>query len=228
VPTARKLRLHDLRIRFSGDADALPTVVGARSQRYLPVHLGGTNLRYMPVLLKFLSAFGPGDLKPMVPPPTSRTAGDAIALERLRIGNVILRRRRWISPAQPLLQKISVDSDARSFEVLNRWRLSLGIPDRVFVVEKIQNDYLDDYYKPQYIDFTSPMFLSVFRSVLASGIRQINVDEMLPTPEVFPSDASGVRWGLELQLDGLVLNTSPVLLQQAKPESATMSYGEMS
>jgi hypothetical protein len=208
VPNDSKLLIGDLRIRFSGDPSTLPYLVDTRGRHYLPVHLGGTNLRYMPVLLKFLSLFGPGDLKPIVPPPGSRTLCDTTVLERLKIGNLILRRKRWIFPAKPVLDSLNGLSEAQAYATVNRWRSNLGIPDHAFVIEKVPHEYMDELYKPQYIDFTSPLFAAIFRSILAGGQEQISLDEMLPSPVDFPVDGEGVRWGVEVQLDSLVLKAS--------------------
>ena len=130
------------------------------------------------------------------------------------MGNVILRRQRWIVPVQPVLDRIGGLSEAATFAALNHWRHDLGIPDRVFVVERVPHDYIQEFYKPQYVDFTSPLFLPVFRSVLASGLQQLCLDEMLPTPDAYPADAEGVHWGVEVQLDSLALQHSMRLVSR--------------
>ncbi len=205
ISEVRKLRLRDLRVRFSPDPRALPSLVDTGGRRYLPVHLGGTNLRYMPVVLKFLAALGPGDLHPVVPAPRARMAGDVQVVERLRIGRAVLRRRRWVFPARHLLVRLDQRSEAKAFAALNRWRLAQGIPDRVFMIEKVPHEYIAEFYKPQFVDFTSPLFLSVVRSVLGASTGTVSIDEMLPTPEAFPADSRGRRWASEVQLDSLVM-----------------------
>jgi len=232
VPENRKLRLRDLNVRFSPDPKVLPCLVDAAGRRYLPVHLGGTNLRYMPVLLKFLAAFGPGDLQPAVPPPQTRTAGDVHLLERLRIDRLVLRRKRWIFPARLLLDRVEQRSAARAFAELNQWRLAHGIPDRVFMIEKVPHEHIGEFYKPQFVDLTSPLFLPIVRSVLSSSKGMISIDEMLPPAEAFPSDCRGERWAAEVQLDSLVVRSVNILSDSfatpfgALPERASIGGRE--
>jgi hypothetical protein len=57
--------------------------------------------------------------------------------------------------------------------------------------------------KPQYIDFSSPIFVELFRQRLAAS-DQLAMEEVLPAVEDGIPDESGARWAVELQLDSLV------------------------
>ena len=71
----------------------------------------------------------------------------------------------------------------------------MRVPDRVFVIEKISKAHRKAVYKPQYIDFTSPLLVSVFQAAVKEA--EITLEEQLPEPAVFPSDAAGDRDGGE-------------------------------
>jgi hypothetical protein len=95
-------------------------------------------------------------------------------------------------------------SDAQSFLEINRWRRGVGIPDEVFVIEKVGST-MGTVYKPQVIDFRSPSFIELFRSIVNVSEHEITLEEALPVRAGFPQDAAGVRWGVELILDSLAL-----------------------
>lgn len=215
LPEVRRVSLRDLRVRFGRPGD-LPTLLDSAGRHYLPVHLGGTNLTYMPVLLKFLTLFGPGEYKNAYPPRKLRSHGDVSVYDPLWMGRILLLRRRWTVIPQILRGQIEKLDEPRAFEVVNRWRLEIGIPDRVFVIERLAKKLVDEFYKPQYIDFTSPSFVEVFRTVLQSQAESLTIEEMCPTPAAYPADSEGKRWAVELQLDTLVLG---------RGRSFTIEYG---
>jgi len=204
LPAARQVSLRDLRVRFRGGE--LPALVDSGGRHYLPVHLGGTNLTYMPVLLKFLSVFGPGEHKNVQLPRKQRLLGDVSVYEPLWLGGVLLSRRRWVVSPRYLKEKLEMLDESGAFEAVNRWRLEIGIPDRVFIIERLTKKFADEFYKPQYIDFTSPSFGEIIQSSLQVDAESFTIEEMVPTPDAYPADIEGRRWAVELQLDTLVLN----------------------
>jgi hypothetical protein len=205
LPPSRTLSLRDLRVRLD-PGTGLPRVVDAEGRPCLPVHLGGSGHTFMPTIIKFLSVFGPGDLKVVYPARQGRESGPLTLWERLVIGNVVLARRKWAIPPGDLPAGIDgAASDEALFEAVNRWRLAAGIPAQVFLTEKIPHKVLGTMYKPQYLDFTSPLFVPIFRAALAEGPLRLAVEEMLPSPEMFPRDAGGRAWAVEMQVDTLAL-----------------------
>jgi hypothetical protein len=160
----------------------------------------------MPPLLKFLTAFGPGEVKTILPARGSCKVQDMQVLNRLVLDNVVLMRKRWMGSAAELLGEIAALADDRVFTVINQWRLARGIPDRVFQIEKTPERFFsENVYKPQYIDFTSPLFVSIFRTALKADAKRLILEEMLPGPEAFPRDENGQRWAAELQIESLAL-----------------------
>ncbi len=123
--------------------------------------------------------------------------------DRLTLGRLVVCRRRWVVPTSQIPCRDPRLSEAEVFSQVNRWRKLFEIPDRVFVIEKISEADRKAVYKPQYIDFTSPLLVSVFQAAVKEA--EITLEEQLPEPAVFPSDAAGDRWAIELQLDTLDL-----------------------
>ena len=205
LPPGVRTEIQDLRARLD-PATGLPGLTDAAGQPLIPVWLGGSALAFAPSLIRFLAVFGPGELKPIPLPrqPRAFGGGDAKVLDRLLLGPLVLGRRRWILPADALRERIGGRSDrppARAWAEVDRWRRSLGVPDRVFALEKIRHETIDDLWKPQYLDLTSPLFFQILEAVARTAGPSLVLEEMLPAAEVFPRDAAGNRWAVELHLE---------------------------
>jgi hypothetical protein len=202
---ARRLRLKDLRVRVS-HGGSLPALVDLSGKRVLPTHLGVVSMRLMPSLTRFLAQFGPGEFGYPIPPLPAVQEGDVTVYRRVRMGNVVIRRKRWIISTEPWRAMVQDAEYHELFETVNRWRLEHGVPAQVFLSEKLPVKFFEqEVYKPQYMSFTSPLFLNVFVSILKAGQERLAIEEMLPTPDMFPTDGNGRRWAVELQLDSLFM-----------------------
>jgi hypothetical protein len=201
LPPERRLRLSELKLRLLGP-DRYPQLVDASSRRILPLHLGGLVFRYMPNLLKFLMMFGPGEFRFCIPCKRSVRVGDLDVVERHRVGNLIFRRKSWTFEVPPLRDSITGLKDATAFLAINQWRLERSLPERVFLIEPFaEGPTKRAQRKPQYIDFTSPGFVEIFRSAIDMDVPKLSILEALPKPGEFPLGVDGKRWGVELQLD---------------------------
>ncbi|MFT5383440.1 MAG: hypothetical protein ACI81W_000838, partial [Saprospiraceae bacterium] len=114
-----------------------------------------------------------------------------IHLPRISVGNhLIIRRRGWGVPKEILPEKLNAESQASYFLRLNQWRIALLLPERIFVTinsldfetDKKPRSSSDDY-KPQYIDFTSPLLVQLFAKLISKVPAYLKVEEMLPEPE---------------------------------------------
>jgi len=197
--TSRKLTIRELFVRFAPDAP--PRVVDASGRAYAPVHLGVADQTFLPLIVRILSLFGPGELRfpPLPRAPASR--GEMKIWPRLSLGQVVALRRRWTFPVSVLPEEIfRASTKQEAFAVLNRWRIAQEIPERVFVTERVRGELT----KPQYIDFTSPLFVQIFLTIVGKDPSVgVDLEEMLPTPDAAPVDGEGRRWVVELQLDTL-------------------------
>jgi hypothetical protein len=199
------LPLRDLRVRFDG-VGKLPWLVDPRGQRLLPSHLGAQGFRFLPSVYKFLALFGTWELRPCFPTKGWKQIGDVLARQRHWIGDVIYRRRAWVCELGPLKAEIAGQSGAAAFQKISRWRRQRELPDRVFIADPILIREGRSLLKPQYLDFTSCLFVDLFRTLLEKQIERLEVIEALPGPEDGLARTRGGRWATELQLDSHGLN----------------------
>ncbi|HEY2292775.1 MAG TPA: hypothetical protein VGM86_18895 [Thermoanaerobaculia bacterium] len=204
LPPERRLGVRDLRVRLD---EPLPVLTDRSGRRLLPVFLGTNGLVGMPTLVRFLSRFGIGEFRLMHPPRPAQKRDGLVTFRRLRIGNLVLRRRMWVfSPGVAFAGHAGL-SDAELFLSVNRWRLEHGIPDRVFGAERLQAKFdLWPLHKPQYVDFTSPSFIPVLRALIESSEGELKLEEVLPASDAFPAGEDGRKWALEAQLDGIAFH----------------------
>jgi hypothetical protein len=223
LPPERRLGLRDLRVRLDGP---LPILVDRSGQRLLPVFLGTNGLVGMPTLVRFLSRFGIGEFRLMHPSRPALRQDGVVTFRRLRIGNLVLRRRMWVFSPAATLGFCTGSSDAELFLAVNRWRRQHGIPDRIFVAERLQARFdLWPLHKPQYIDFTSPSFIPIFRAALESSKDELKLEEMLPTPDVFPAGEDGRKWAVEAQLESIAFHRLDPWKSQAS--QSRVSQGQL-
>lgn len=206
LPAGARTEIQDLRVRLD-PATGLPGLTDATGEPLVPVWLGGAALSFAPSLLRFLAVFGPGELKPVPLPRRPRPiegGGDAKILDRLLLGSLVLGRRRWILPVDALRERIGGRSDrppSRAWAEVDRWRRSLGVPDRVFALEKVRHETIEELWKPQYLDLTSPLFFQILEAVARTAGSSLVLEEVLPDPQDLPRDAAGERWAVELQVE---------------------------
>ena len=215
VAGSRQVSLAELRVSFDGPSRR-PVLRGRDGSPWLAVFLGLAYEDYIPPLIRFLCAFGPSEMNPVFPSYAERREGEVDVSLRTVAGSVVLHRATWTFPARLLQELIAGMSDVDAFAALNRWRMERGIPDRVFLAERTAHPVQGSRIQPQYLDFTSPLFVALLRSVLDAQGGWVALVEMLPTPEMFPPDEAGVRWAVEVLLDSLALG--PERVSAAGPE----------
>jgi Lantibiotic dehydratase, N terminus len=199
----RRLRLKDLRVELSGPLD-FPWLIDSAGRRLLPLHLGGASHAYLPPMAQFLCLLGPGEFRSVWPPRTTRDCGDGSVQPRLQVDSLILGRRRWTFPSQ-LLKETWQGSDADAYMAVQRWRSKHGLPTKMFALERILHVRLGERTKPQFVDLSSPLCLSVLRPILESAGESLSFEEMLPGFEHLPRDRHGAPWALEVLFDSCVL-----------------------
>lgn len=203
APPRRQVRLGDLRVRFG--AGTPPQLRDARGRRYETAQLGFAFEDYLPTLIKFLCLFGPSEMAAVFPPQWDDPTGGVMVRHRTCLGNVILHRTSWTFHTAPVAAAVAGKDEAGGFAALTRWRRELGIPDHAFLVETVPHPRMGERSQPQYLDFTSPLFMGLFRAALESGAPSLTVVEALPAPGAFPRDGAGRQWAVEVLLDSLAL-----------------------
>jgi len=93
-----------------------------------------------------------------------------------------------------------VGNSADGFLAARRWRLKLGLPERVFI--KIETEP-----KPTYVDFSGPLYVQSLLHMSRGAVAQAGAEaemcitEMIPTPDqAWLPDAAGRRYLSELRL----------------------------
>ncbi|MCU1255630.1 MAG: Lantibiotic dehydratase domain protein [Candidatus Angelobacter sp.] len=203
LPAQQQLKLSDLVIHVG--ADGWPQLRDRKGKRYLPVHLGLAGQSYMPLLVKFLCMFGPRERITICPPALQHKTNGIVRLERITIGNVILQRRRWRIPVETIQSLCNRPAESEAFMALHKFRGENNLPERVFALERIQHPVKGVYFKPQYLDLTSPVFIPILAAVTASARDFVVLTEMLPAAAAFPRDSRGRPWAVELLLDSINL-----------------------
>jgi hypothetical protein len=204
LPRSRRLSLNDLHVRIDRDA-LIATMHDDAGRCVIPTYFGGAHAWYLPPLERFLCTFGPSELIPILPPPRSVQISDCLLSKRMVIGNLVLRRRAWSFPVSKLQRLTAGLSEAHSLLAINRWRTLAGIPEQVFIVGDVSSKSRTRARKPQYIDFSSPLFLRVFASVLQyPSTNEITLEEVLPIISMMPHDSSNVEWAVEVLLDSIM------------------------
>lgn len=101
---------------------------------------------------------------------------------------VVLRRSSWLVPKANVIRN-NETSELEEFLRLNKWRNLLKIPDEIFVKiaqrtrsregEAKEKQKKDDY-KPQYINFLSPLSVRYFSKLIQKADETLIIEEMLP------------------------------------------------
>lgn len=127
------------------------------------------------ILLESINALYKSDLKET----------DVIKVPRLNFGNqIVVQRKKWLINKRELVGVVGETASLTDlFYKLNKWKLSYGIPDRVFLKIKRKDRNSGDHYKPQYIDFSSPAFALLLQNMLSKADEIIELTEMLPSSQ---------------------------------------------
>ncbi|MFD2287781.1 hypothetical protein GJU39_16275 [Pedobacter petrophilus] len=108
---------------------------------------------------------------------------------------IIIRRKTWRIKTSVIPVQQPVETDFNYFIRLNSWFNLQEIPTEAFLFlrkrayqNKVADDEiakkegLHDDYKPQYLAFDKPLFVSMFKRLLARAGNYITLEEVLPVP----------------------------------------------
>lgn len=203
LPHERQLRLPDLRVRLMGP-EVLPALVDSQGRRLAPVHLGGIVHRVLPTLFKFLTLLGPGRRRHFIPRKPGRRRGEVEILDRCYVGSVVVARKTWVLDTSAVRERLGGRSPASRHRAMDDWRTEHSVPRQVFLEEPL-SDRPNPQYKPQFIDFGSPILSEIFQDALELGRPRLRLAEALPDPSQAVPDSKGVPWLVEVQVDGQAL-----------------------
>ncbi|MEY4905244.1 MAG: hypothetical protein RLZZ292_3059 [Bacteroidota bacterium] len=97
---------------------------------------------------------------------------------------LILRRHTWHIGLENLPYLKNQEDEMAYFQRIRTWRTELNLPNPVFITLSDRNDantpQSRDDYKPQYIDFESPLFVNLLGRLLKRVTSHLKIEEMLP------------------------------------------------
>ncbi len=186
----------DVRLGYTGaPAPDLSVVVPLAALRVGPDlvvrHPDGRSWPLVEVFGAFLSSRAVDAFKMAAPGPHT---------PRITHGRLVIRRETWRTTVGDCGLGGKRIEEADAYVAVRRWRLRLGLPERVFI-------RVGSEVKPCYVDFSSPAYVAAFVAMVRAAQRAggdavpLTVTEMLPTPEqAWVPDAAGQTYFSELRM----------------------------
>ena len=203
---ANVVRLSDLRVVKDEKSGRLH-IESLQGERLLPVHMSSSNFIFLPPLLRFLAVFGPYETRQIFPRPEPISTDSLSIVERLRLGSLVVQRKRWTIPLAslsnpPFGPKLSGKSCEENYRAIQQWRRQIGLPREVFVYEPMHGEESGPKsYKPQYLNLTSPTMCNLFQAITRSASEDLIIAETLPRGGDYPLHPDGTRRAVEIQID---------------------------
>jgi len=189
----RQIQLSDISIRKNRKNKRLYLYEKSRKKRIFPIDFGFQNPETRLELFQFIGLFSPIEgishaflvetLNGFLNKKRSSGNTEYIILPRIVYeDDIILQRKTWvISPASLPLKQTNED-DQSYFQRTRSWRENLDIPSQVFIRRRKSDvQQGNDNYKPQYINFNSPLNILQFgRIINKNKEKDLIIQEALP------------------------------------------------
>jgi len=102
---------------------------------------------------------------------------------------IVLQRRGWYVPGKLVPVRGPQETACSYYNRINAWRKENEIPDEVFIFinpDRFNTDISAkrpgrDDYKPQYINFNSPLLVTFFERMTGKISNALKIEEMLPS-----------------------------------------------
>jgi hypothetical protein len=182
VSPDRQLRLTNLSVTLD-EKSGMPLLMGPEGIQLLPVQLGGVGHDFISSsTVRHICVLGPPTQLPYIPDAPAREIEGISVSSRLIIGNLMLRRKRWTAPCSSLPQPNTTGTDVQFYSAINLWRRAAGIPEKCYVKLDIEFDAVTNRHKPQFIDFSSTLFLRMLASMIQEHKGKVDFEEAVPMP----------------------------------------------
>lgn len=202
LPLEKQLPVSDFDVSIDGKGDLKlnHTKSGRRSYIFdlgFEAHAGRSHLFKLLHNFSGIEYLNPGPVTRIVN--SAQRAGNdgasVIQYPRIIYENIIvIQRKSWLVPRALLPVRKPGESDAMFLASLNEWRQQHGIPCEVFVnVNPTRsNNQIDpqtkkilgrDEYKPQYINFNSPIMSTLLEKLMRKCPQSMKFEEMLPNSQ---------------------------------------------
>ncbi|MEM6794690.1 MAG: lantibiotic dehydratase, partial [Acidobacteriota bacterium] len=204
-----ELRSADLRVARDPESAHQLALFDSEGARVYPVDLGFLNPRLRPPLFQLLSRFTPATHFTLPMPEISKTETGAegadlaartiYALPRLTYrGRIVLARRQWSLGREAFPRRLPQQDEAAYFLSVQSWRGEHGLPEEVFCrihalpsqgdepegAKRPRAPMRQHLYKPQFIDFSSPLLVDLLTKTLETLDNfALTFEERLPAKE---------------------------------------------
>jgi hypothetical protein len=187
--------------------NGLPEIRSRSGEKIVPVRLGMSSEAHASVFVKFLCAFGPADIVPILPDFPEKLESGVTRYRRILMENIVLCREAWNVPAGML--SFVTDNEPK-LEILRRLQSFLeknNVPGRVFIRERRERTGGHAHVKRQFIDWSSPTFLEIAAEIIAKApMSDIYLQEMLPDLGGLHHGSRELAFTLEFMIESVLFN----------------------
>ncbi|WP_422090369.1 lantibiotic dehydratase [Tenacibaculum ovolyticum] len=98
---------------------------------------------------------------------------------------IIIQRKKWFVKKKHLQKALNKTTLSENFLSINEWVFKNKIPSKVFIKisERDLKNNQNDNYKPQFIDFKSPIFMLLTINLIEKADEVIEITEMYPNTD---------------------------------------------
>jgi hypothetical protein len=197
-PPQRQISLRDVQLRYNPETDLL-SLYHSNGQEIYAYDLCLESFYNRSHFYQLLAHFNPDHRLPLrqliaavdhrhaeaFPPNEEIQLKPRIVFEE----TVVLRRKGWLLRTTLIPVQANNETDAAYFVRLHTWREQHQLPEHVFLF--LRSPYIPaspdnpgklqrDDYKPQYICFTQPLLVTLFKKLLSRAGAYCYLEEMLP------------------------------------------------
>jgi len=186
------MNLSDLYVTTTSDGKSI-VVKNKKDQHVLPINFSMEGLKRRSNFTQFLDVFNPFDsnVLPILLENLSiiykqgLTSSDFVCIPRIMYQSLVLQRKKWVLKTAIFKNILSEGSLSDMYLSIHFLLRKYEIPHEVFIKIAKQNlqDPLNDHYKPQYINFRSPIFIFLLQNMMKQAHSIIEITEMLPSSD---------------------------------------------
>lgn len=207
------IKLEDIFIRKNSTEDKIELYSKSHNKKVKLLYLQFFNINLVPPLFRFLLFFTElcsPDISINESYFNSHKRQDILQFPRIKIGNIIIKRRQWWIDKSTFLDQINVDNQFDRFVSLRRWLSANSIPKQFYLkpnltlqLENMDNNthYQDGMRKPQYIDMDSFHMCQIFFNQINMLKKGFIIEEALPNDNQVKLDVNGQKHVIEILLE---------------------------
>lgn len=207
------IKLEDLFIRKNSTEDKIELYSKSHNKSVKLLYLQFLNINLVPPLFRFLLYFTElcsPDISINESYFNSHKRQNILQFPRIKIGNIIIKRRQWWVDKSSFLDQINVDNQFERFVSLRCWLSANSIPKQFYLkpnltlqLENMDSNthYQDGMRKPQYIDMDSFHMCQIFFNQINMLEEGFIIEEALPNDSQVKLDVNGQKHVIEILLE---------------------------